>query len=193
VAERRRRRARSLRLIDAWSGYEIIFFYVPRWRRMVCYLRDPVTFYFIARLYAISVCADARFRYCARKYPSSNLIVESRCCVAVEHSAWENMERVEDVAALLSRVADEAEACAVRCHTELYGVVPDTVGISYYVLLHPRMSERARERVRALGSGREPEEYCAHRRCYPDGRPVGFYDKTKDWERIRREYADVVR
>jgi len=192
VAERRRRRARSLRVTDAWSGHEIIFFYVPAWRRMVCYLRDPVTYYFEARLYAVSVCVSVKYKYCARRSPSSNLVVESKCCITLEHTAWEGMTTIDEVRRLIESVQDEAAMCAQSCHSQVFGVVGEVTGVEYYALTHPRMSERGVLRLLELRSGREPEEYCCHRRCTPEGAEVGACVEDREWWPIRDAYPKEV-
>jgi len=183
----------SVVLEDEWSHHEIVFYYFPPWRKYVAFLRDKNTKVFIARVLRISVCAIARFKYCRRKSVSDNLVVETKCCIMVEHTAWDNFTTDKEFLVLLERVKEEAKECAMSCARSLHHVEPEVDGTVVYVVEHPLNTARAKERFEQLKTGYEPEEYCLQRRCDNEGNECCEKDKTTDWMKYRDMYEREIR
>jgi hypothetical protein len=183
----------SVVLEDEWSHQEIVFYYFPPWRKYVAFLRDRSTKVFIARVLRIAVCAIARFRYCKRKRITDNLVVETKCCVTVEHEAWDSFVTDKQFLTFIQGVKDEAKECAMSCARGLYHVEPEVDGVVVYVVEHPLNTPRAKERFEELKTGYEPEEYCLQRRCDEEGKEYMEKDVTDRWSPYRDMYERWIR
>ena len=178
----------SVVLEDEWSHQEIVFYYFPPWKRYVGFLRDRNTKVFLARVLRIAVCGIARYKYCKRKSVSDNLVVETKCCVFIEHDAWDNFTSDRQFLTLIQDARHEAQECAMSCARSLYHVEPELEGTVTYVIEHPLNTPHAKEVFENLKTGYEPEEYCLQRRCDNEGNECCERDKTSDWLVYRDAY-----
>jgi len=122
---------------DEESNLEFVFFYNPRNKRYMGFLRDPTTFIWKSFVREFWICATCTFNTPPKGHWSKGLLLEAQACVRITYDEYKLAENDQEFIDFIEEKTQEADC---RSCFNLFGVDYEVAGITYHSV--------------------EPEQYC---------------------------------